>query len=144
MSGQPGNAPGAQLGKGRGAGTEGRGPRGGKETCQGVAGGGVGSDRGAGCTLEPGAGPRGPSFWSQAAVTGKRVGGGGFENWVFAAEGRERGVSCSDADFGALGEWAGVLRGPFSLKDGRRVGGHRGLSISGASREVAPGRPETA
>lgn len=116
MRGQPGHAPGAQLGKGRGAGTEGRGPRGGKETCQGAAGGGVGSDRGAGCTREPGAGPRGPSFWSQAGVTGKRVGGGGFENWVFAAEGRERGVSCSDADFGALGGWGWSSTRSFLLK----------------------------
>lgn len=41
------------------------------------------------------------------------------------------------------GQGAGVLRGSFSLKDGKREGGYRGLSISGASREVAPGRPET-
>lgn len=41
------------------------------------------------------------------------------------------------------GDGAGVLRGPFCLKDGRRVEGHRGLSVSGASREVAPGHPET-
>jgi len=33
------------------------------------------------------------------------------------------------------GDGAGVLRGPFCLKDGRRVEGHRGLSVSGASRE---------
>lgn len=121
---QPGHAPGAQLGKGRGACTEGRDPRAGK-TCQGAAGGGVDSDRGAGGTREPEAVPRGPSFWSQAGATWKLVGGGGFENRVSAAEGRERSVSCADADFGALGEWGWSSTGSFQLKGWEDIGDFR-------------------
>lgn len=37
---------------------------------------------------------------------------------------------------------AGVVRGCFRLQDGRREGGHRGLLVRGAPREVAPGRSE--
>lgn len=37
---------------------------------------------------------------------------------------------------------AGVVRGCFRLQDGRREGGHRGLLVRGAPREVAPGPSE--
>lgn len=37
---------------------------------------------------------------------------------------------------------AGVAWGGFSLKDGRKGRGHRGLSVEGAFRELAAGRPE--
>lgn len=115
-AGSPGTRLGRSWGRGVGLVREGRGPRGGKETCQGAAGGGVRSDQGAGCTREPGAVPPGPSFWSQAGATWKPVGGGGFEKWVSAAEGRDRVVSFADAGFGALGGGGWSSTGSFQLK----------------------------
>ena len=46
-------------------------------------------------------------------------------NRVSAAEGRERGVSCADADFGALGEWGWSSTGSFQLKGWEDIGDFR-------------------
>lgn len=146
----------ARAAQARDWGAAGEGPRGlagmvrapAVETCQGAEGGGVGSDPGAGCPAAPagkrlGSGRRtalrGPSFLSLAGATWKGV-AGWLGDWVLAGV---RGLAAVQVKILELwGGAAGVVRCHFCPQDGRRRGGHRGLLIEGAPREVAAGRPE--
>lgn len=97
-----------------------------EETCQGE-GGGVGRDLGPGSFLV--------SCWGDRERSGRVDSGTGplQRAWNEAAAVQVQVLELCRA--------AGVVRGHFGPHGGRKAGGHRGLSIGGAYREVAAETP---